>query len=210
MEELGACGVRAAACEAVPAPQGTASDASPSPTAAAVGLLHEPQDVCLQLCIDQAALMSLLQQPQDNACVAGAAVLSVAVLTDAVAAGAGRPLGTAAAGAEGAAHSKAAPSHLLAQLPLLVLPANAHAEIQGLFDAATARELDAGDAYQELLPLLQDWAALMLWNHIADEGGSRPSTTNISTNTITHWKPGSAAQMSVDAALAGADRSQTS
>eukprot|EP00775_Hariotina_reticulata_P004505 gene4505-4758_t len=137
--------------------------------------------------------MALLQQPPEAACGAGAAVLSVAVLTDGVALGLGRVVDTAAdAGA--ASYCEAVPSCLIAQLPLLVLPANAHVELQGLFDAATARELDEGDAYRELLPLLQDWAALMLWSYSTNDDGSCPTATDSSL-----WNAGSARQMQVEA-----------
>eukprot|EP00775_Hariotina_reticulata_P008262 gene8262-8450_t len=55
------------------------------------------------------------------------------------------------------------PDNVLAHLPLLMLPAVAHAEVMQLFQAAgdACQDLDLG--YQQLLPLLQDWATTILW-----------------------------------------------
>jgi hypothetical protein len=95
---------------------------------------------------------------------------------------------------------------MIAQLPLLVLPANAHAELQGLFDAATARGLDEGAAYRELLPLLQDWAALMLWLYSTEQVGGGCPTSGSSAPQCT---PGTTTtQMQVEAAVAAAPGAQ--
>jgi hypothetical protein len=50
---------------------------------------------------------------------------------------------------------------MLAQLPLLVLPAAAQAELQQLFGTAEAAGVPYATMYWQLLPLLQDWELLL-------------------------------------------------
>jgi len=61
----------------------------------------------------------------------------------------------------GAAHKR--PGLVIAHLPLLVLPAAAQQEMLGVFAALMEAGSGRCGAYQQLLPLLQDWAAFMTW-----------------------------------------------
>jgi hypothetical protein len=68
-----------------------------------------------------------------------------------------------AAAAAAAAVSGAVVPGVIAHLPLLLLPAAAAKEMQGLFEAAVACGVDKMQANQQLLlRLVQDWALLML------------------------------------------------
>jgi hypothetical protein len=73
----------------------------------------------------------------------------------------------AAAGQEAAdgSSSHAAPTAVLAKLPLLVLPPAAAAELQALHTRLTAEQgLSPAAAYQEVLPLLQDLSVVLSSN----------------------------------------------
>jgi hypothetical protein len=59
--------------------------------------------------------------------------------------------------------AEASTCRLVAYLPLLVLPTAAQQELQQLFDAAVAAGLTCSEAYQQLLPMVQDWATVLLW-----------------------------------------------
>jgi hypothetical protein len=54
-------------------------------------------------------------------------------------------------------------SLVLASIPLLVLPPGACQEIEEVFEAALDAGMMRDEAYRLLLPLLQDWVALLLW-----------------------------------------------
>jgi hypothetical protein len=56
------------------------------------------------------------------------------------------------------------PGTVLAHLPLLVLPAMAYEEVLQLSQAAGAACQDHARSYQQLLPVLQDWACAIMWS----------------------------------------------
>jgi hypothetical protein len=59
---------------------------------------------------------------------------------------------------EQAAGAAQSPERVLAYLHLMLLPATAQAELQGLFQAVQELGLSYTTAYKQLLPLLQDWS----------------------------------------------------
>jgi hypothetical protein len=62
-------------------------------------------------------------------------------------------------------------SVVLAQMPLLVLPGTAQTELQGLSEVLREAGLSCCEVYQQLLPLLQDWAAFMALPFISQASG---------------------------------------
>jgi hypothetical protein len=86
---------------------------------------------------------------------------------------------------------------LVAYLPLLVLPAAARQELQQLFDAAVAAGLTCSAAYQQLLPMLQDWATILLW----PGSSSSSSTTSRHVSTAAASQEGNTAQQEQELSL---------
>jgi hypothetical protein len=86
-----------------------------------------------------------------------------------------------AAAAAAAAVSGAVVPGVIAHLPLLLLPAAAATEMQGVFEAAVACGVDRMQANQQLLlRLVQDWALLMLLldGSSGSGGGSSSSSSS--------------------------------
>eukprot|EP00775_Hariotina_reticulata_P011677 gene11677-11820_t len=125
---------------------------------------------------------------------AGCQVFSITLCQQQAAAGSGSeassspgrsPAGTTLAAESAAAESgstvtqhgaSAVGSSVLGQLPLLVLPAAAALEMQGLQKGLVALGLADSTAYQQLLPLMRDWATFMLWSDSLTQAGNDRST----------------------------------
>lgn len=67
--------------------------------------------------------------------------------------------------------------NIFAELPLLLLPAAAQIELEELFTAAVEQGYSELESYRYLLPLLRDWAMLLL----PKPGGERVDTSNSSS-----------------------------
>jgi hypothetical protein len=136
--------------------------------------------MCLQLQLP----LGDVARPPANRATAAAGVLSVTLL----AGGATTAISTtssaaAAAAAESQSASPAADhthraAHVLAKLPLLLLPAAAADELQQLYTALVAEGGSCSTAYQQLLTLLQDLAGVLVYaGAAAASSNSSPSSS---------------------------------
>jgi hypothetical protein len=91
-------------------------------------------------------------------------------------------------------------SHVLGQLPLLILPSTAQAEIDNLLLAAADAGIPRSASHQLLLPLLQDWATVVLWSE-----SLRPAADS-SSSSSSRRQCESPADLAADLALSYAGR----
>jgi hypothetical protein len=127
--------------------------------AQAVSYNNEYKDACLRLHLCDPATAAARAPASQAAGHAG--VYSVVVI--AAPSNSGNSSSYIASSSAAAAHTSSAAPAVIACLPLLVLPAAAQQELQQLFTAAVAAGLTCSQAYQQLLPMLQDWATVLLW-----------------------------------------------
>jgi hypothetical protein len=182
---------------------GAATGDGPSPAAAAAAAAEATEDgLKLQLSFSRDAALQLGSEMSKQGPVR---VLSVVVLAKNRSKDRGRPCSSGtdsisswststgstgssvlAAAAAAAAVSGAVVPGVIAHLPLLLLPAAAAAEMQGVFEAAVACGVNRLQANQQLLlRLVQDWALLMLLlDGTSGSDGSSSSAATASSNSM--------------------------
>jgi hypothetical protein len=177
------------------APAAAEADAAPSATAAASECKDnlKPVRLQLQLSLGIAAGSAEMMTPA----IAAASVLSATVLAGGGATAAASAAAAAAASAAAAAAAEPSepqtaeertprPAHVLAKLPLLLLPAAAADELHQLYTALVAAGASCSTAYQQLLPLLQDMAGVLMHAAAAaaaSDVGSTASTAHQSSSS---------------------------